>query len=99
MELILCSLVVLVSTSKPQSMSSELLLVSDLHYDFGEFDDIYAAPNPSLQSYAPQNLAESPSFAELFSITISWNPFGFFSAIGSMYILYVKNTPEPFCGL
>ena len=35
MELIFCSLVVLVSTSKPQSMSSELLLVSDLHYDFG----------------------------------------------------------------
>ena len=34
MKLILCSLVVLVSTSKPQSMSSELLLVSDLQYDF-----------------------------------------------------------------
>ena len=43
---LLCSLVVLVSTSKPQSMSSELLLVSDLRYDFGKLIDILAAPNP-----------------------------------------------------
>ena len=46
MKLILCSLVVLVSTSKPQSMSSELLLVSDLRYDFGKLIDILAAPKP-----------------------------------------------------
>ena len=47
MEPILCSLVVLVSTSKPQSMSSELLLVSDLQYDFGKFINICADPKPS----------------------------------------------------
>ena len=46
MKLILCSLVVLVSTSKPQSMRSELLLVSDLRYDFGKLIDILAAPKP-----------------------------------------------------
>ena len=99
MKLILCSFVVLVSTSKPQSMSSKLLLVSELHYDFDLFAEILHTPSLSLRSYASRNSVEPPTLAELIIKIMTWNLFGFFSAIGPMCILYVKNTSNPFWGL
>ena len=65
MKLILCSFVVLVSTSKPQSMSSKLLLVSELHYDFDLFAEILHTPSLSLRSYAPPKFRRAANFGRI----------------------------------
>ena len=87
MELILCSLVVLVSTSKPQSMSSELLLVSDLRYDFGKLIDILAAPKPSSLHIF---FRISPPWAEYSSNTNVSIALLSFLAFRPRMLLYVK---------
>ena len=46
MKLILCSFVVLVSTSKPQNMSSKVPLVLELDYDIDILIKLLSVPTP-----------------------------------------------------
>ena len=65
MELILCSFVGLVSTSKPQNMSSKVHLVMELGYDIVDFIKILSVPNTVLTELSLPNLVEVSNFQRI----------------------------------
>ena len=90
MELILCSFVVLMSTSKLWNMNPIGHLVIEIGYDLylilSFTQPLTSAPEVNFSQISP----EFPTSGELFSITINPNPFNLFLRIDSMSILYGK---------
>ena len=94
MKLILCSFVVLVSTSKPQNMSSKVHLVMELGNDIVDFTEVLSVLTQCSQSYDPRIWAESLTLAELIYKMKGSIAFRFFLAIASMHVLHGKNKSE-----
>ena len=90
MELILCSFVVLMSTSKLWNMNPNGHLVIEIAYDLyliSSFKQpLTSAPGVNFSQISP----EFPTSGELFSIIIYPNPFNLFLCIESMFLLYGK---------
>ena len=99
MKLILCSFVVLVSTSKAQNMSSKVHLVMELCYDIVYFTKVMSVPTQCSQSYDPRIWTESSTLAELIYKMKGSIAFRFFFAIACVYVLYGKITSEGALGL
>ena len=65
MKLILCSFVVLVSTSKPQNMSSKVHLVMELGYDIVDFTKILTVAYTVLTELFPPKLIGVSNFQRI----------------------------------
>ena len=88
--------------SRTPAVSSRWLWTPDLKKTIQitqqKFNDFVLTKDLTM-SYAPQILVESSSSGELIDKTKHSNPFGFFLANESMYILYGKNSKQCARGL